>query len=86
MSSFLIHQSAIVGSILVSGFYADQREKILNTNIGYLRNYSIEPKNSITGYAYAKYSPNAKNVLVNLFINGKVYQFPMDVSHLEAID
>lgn len=86
MSSFLIHQSAIVGSILVSGFYADQREKILNTDIGYLRNYSIEPKSSITGYAYAKYSPNAKSVLVNLFINGKVYQFPMDASHLEVVD
>ena len=54
-------------------------------NIGYLTNYQIKPNTSITGYAYAKFSPTAKTILVNLPVNGKVYQFPVDVSNLKVI-
>ncbi len=86
MSAFLIRQSAVVGSILVSGMFNEANAKVLNNNIGYLNNYVIKPNTSITGYAYAKYSPSARQILVNLPINGKIYQFPVDVTHLKTID
>ena len=86
MSAFLIRQSAVVGSILVSGMFNEANAKVLNNNIGYLNNYVIKPNTSITGYAYAKYSPSARQILVNLPINGKFYQFPVDVTHLKTID
>lgn len=85
MSAFLIRQSAVVGSILVSGMFNEANARVLNKNIGYLTNYQIKPNTSITGYAYAKFSPTAKTILVNLPVNGKVYQFPVDVSNLKVI-
>ncbi len=85
MSAFLIRQSAVVGSILVSGMFNEANAKVLNKDIGYLKNYKITPNTSITGYAYAKYIPSAKQVLVNLPINGKVYQFPVDVTNLKKL-
>ncbi|MBR5399633.1 MAG: hypothetical protein IK103_07555 [Bacteroidales bacterium] len=86
MSAFLIRQSAVVGSVLVSGLFNEENMKVRNENIGYLRNYQIKPHSSITGFAYAKYSPSAKMIMVNLPINGKIYQFPVDVTHLKNID
>ena len=86
MSAFLIRQSAVVGSILVSGMFNEANARVLNKDIGYLRNYQIKPNTSITGYAYAKFSPGAKTLLVNLPINGKVYQFPVDATKLKTIE
>ncbi len=86
MSTFLIRQSAVVGNILISGMFNDARAKVANNNIGYLQNYLIKPNTSITGFAYAKYNSNAKHLLVNLPINGKVYQFPIDVENIKSID
>ena len=86
MSAFLIRQSAVVGSILVSGLFNEENRKVHNENIGYLRNYQIKPHSSIVGFAYAKYSPNVKMIMVNLPINGKIYQFPVDVTRLKNID
>ncbi len=86
MSIFLIRQSAVVGNILISGMFNEARAKVANNNIGYLQNYVIKPNTSITGFAYAKYNSNAKHLLVNLPINGKVYQFPIDVANIKSID
>lgn len=85
MSAFLIRQSAVVGSVLISGMFNEAHKNVVNNNIGYLKNYRIKPNTSITGFAYAKYSPSAKQILVNLPINGKVYQFPVDVTNLKTI-
>lgn len=85
MSAFLIRQSAVVGSVLISGMFNEAHKNVVNNNIGYLKNYRIKPNTSITGFAYAKYSPSAKQILVNLPINGKVYQFPVDVTNLNTI-
>lgn len=86
MSTFLIRQSAVVGSVLAAGLFNEENMKVRNENIGYLKNYKITPHSSITGFAYAKYNPNAKMIMVNLPINGKIYQFPVDVTHLKKID
>lgn len=85
MSAFLIRQSAVVSSMLISGMFNEAHAKVVNNNIGYLRNYKIQPNTSITGFAYAKYSPSVRQILVNLPINGKVYQFPVDVTNIKTI-
>ncbi len=80
ISSILIRQGAAVGSILISAHYSQKMQKVISLNMGYLRNYSIKPNNAIYGFAYAKFNSEAKTLLVNLPIDEKVYQFPVDVS------
>lgn len=78
-----IRAGVIAGDIALGVAQENAIEKIQAENLGYLRNYAIKPKSSITGFAYAKYRNTNSNVItVNLPISGKVFSFTLDPSEL----
>lgn len=85
-SSFIIEESAAVGSVLIGGYMTNEMIKVQQNNIGYLKNYMVAPKNAVSGYALAKYDPSVNQIFVNLPINGVVYSFRWNTANLQDAD
>ena len=85
-SSFVIEESAVVGTVLINGYMTNEMIKVQQNNIGYLKNYMVVPKNAVSGYALAKYDPSVNQISVNLPINGVVYSFKWNTTNLEDAD
>ncbi len=59
--------------------------KVKRNNIGYLRDYRIEPNSAICGYALLKFRKASNFVFINLPINGKIYNFAWEASNIKMI-
>ena len=64
-----------VGAVLIAENADRKYDRILQDNLGYLRNYSLEPGHSMTGHLMAKDVPAAKHLVVDVPLDTRVYRF-----------
>lgn len=82
LASIAIQEAGYIASAMVSAKEAEDMERIVRTNVGYLDSYNILPGTALEGHAYAKYQPGAQCIDIMLPVGGKDYIFQWDTREL----
>lgn len=82
IASAAIEEAGYIAAAMVSEREAEDMDRIVRNNIGYLRSCSIPPGVALEGHAYAKYKPGASVLDITLPIGGKDYVFQWDTTDL----
>ena len=81
-----IHVGTVIGFDAIATQQDMSIQNILQENIGYLKNYIIQPNHSISGFAYARYNPNRLEMFtVNIPLNGTIFAFQINPFEIESL-
>lgn len=65
----------VIATMAADQYYSAEFDKIVNNDIGYLRDYKLAPWSSVQGYALARRSSKAKTITITMTVGGKTMDF-----------
>lgn len=75
VGSEILYDASSVGAVLIAENAGRKFDRIIEENLGYLRDYSLEPGRSMAGHMMAKDVPAAKHLVVDVPLDTRVYRF-----------
>lgn len=63
-----------IGSTLIAAHYGAEANRVYEENLGYMRDCLIRPDSSVSGHFFARFDPHAREILLDLPLNGKTYR------------
>ncbi|MBQ8070665.1 MAG: hypothetical protein IJ202_07435 [Bacteroidales bacterium] len=84
VSSMVITEASAVGMMAASQYFAGDMSRVYSENLGYVRNYMVNPGIAIEGHAYARFSRDGE-LTVNVPVGGRVYSMNWDTTKIESL-
>ena len=69
-----IETATDIGSAMIAAHYGAESNRIYEENLGYLHDCIIHPDSAVSGHFFARFDPRAREVNIDLPLNGLMYR------------